>query len=366
MRRIVLLIGLLLAACTHDPASQKLEVINRHKLPEPKIEFLGVGGWLLHWKGEGLLLPPFFSHPAGFGIEGIPPLTVVADTTRIDKYMDSPQPDVTMVLVGHAHYDHLLDLAHLRQRFLPNPKLRIYGSETVAHLLRSSLVYPSDIVVPGRAQISDRNNPAYRGTWFYSSHEQLRDGDDPRSLPKGPPRGRIRAMPLESMHAPHKFGVNFLQGAYDHDPWPLPTATVNWRLGHKTLAWVIDLLDDDGQPAYRIHYQDSASDPPWGFPPVIADSKGFDVAIICAASSDKVGYYPTGLLRVIKPRLVLVGHWENFFGGELQEPEGRKPEFKARTIPLQKYDQLVDDLKKSGYPYHTLEPLSEIALPAPR
>ncbi|MNN33293.1 hypothetical protein D3C81_1470460 [compost metagenome] len=120
-----------------------------------------------------------------------------------------------------------------------------------------------------------------------------------------------------------------------------------------TLAWVIDLLGDDGKPMYRIHYQDSAAEPPWGFPPVMADGKGYDVEILCAASWDKVPYYPAGLLRVTRPRLVLIGHWENFFGNDLDKP--------ARTIPLQNYSELIEQLE--GYDYVVPEPFSEVQLP---
>lgn len=54
-----------------------------------------------------------------------------------------------------------------------------------------------------------------------------------------------------------------------------------------------------------------------------------------------------------KPRLVLLGHWENFFGNDLGEP--------ARTIPLLGYKGLLEQLK----PYNVVvpEPFSDILLP---
>ncbi|WP_256591015.1 MULTISPECIES: hypothetical protein [unclassified Pseudomonas] len=92
---------------------------NLHNLTEPKIQFLGVGGWLLHWKREGLLLAPSFSNPASLGITGFPALTVQANTAKIDQYMPVAT-DVKMLLVGHAHYDHLLDVAHVVRSKTPN------------------------------------------------------------------------------------------------------------------------------------------------------------------------------------------------------------------------------------------------------
>ncbi|WP_256591014.1 MULTISPECIES: hypothetical protein [unclassified Pseudomonas] len=56
-----------------------------------------------------------------------------------------------------------------------------------------------------------------------------------------------------------------------------------------------------------------------------------------------------------RPRRVLVGHWENFFGNDLEKP--------ARTIPLQNYWGLVKQLK--DYDYVVPEPFSEVPLPPP-
>ncbi|KAA5841247.1 MBL fold metallo-hydrolase [Pseudomonas chlororaphis] len=297
------------------------------------------------------MLAPSFSNPASFNIKGFPPLTVSTNREKIRRYMP-PASKVTMLLAGHAHYDHLLDVADVVRTKTPNAV--VYGSETVDYLLQADKP-PIATVVPGRAQISNHKDPSWRGTWFYSSGQSIRDGENPMHLAGGPPKGKIRAMPVNSMHAPHIFGINLLPGAYDDPLEDVPTSVFDWKLGHKTLAWVIDLLGDDGKPVYRIHYQDSAATPPWGFPPLISDSKSFDVVILCAASWDEVSYYPTGLLRATRPRLVLLGHWENFFGNDLEEP--------AETIPLQDYGGLIQQL--DGYQHVVPEPFSEVSLPPP-
>lgn len=349
MRRISLFATLLLSACTYEPQSQGLQISDLHHLSEPKIQYLGVGGWLLHWESEGLLMAPSISNPALMGITGVPPYRVRVDPEQVDVHMPFAG-DVKMLLVGHAHYDHLLDVSYVVRTKAPNAV--VYGSETVRHILQAE-DSPIKSVVPRLGQISYRLQPGWRGTWFYSSGETITDGDDPALLKNGVPRGRIRAMPVESMHAPHLLGRNWLPGAYDEDLKTTPISIFDWKLGHVTLAWVIDLLDGNSQPVYRIHYQDSAAKPPWGFPPLMADGKGFDVEIICAASWDNVPDYPTALLRVTRPRLVLLGHWENFFGNNLKQP--------ARTLPLQEYRGLLKQLQ--GYEYRTPEPFSDVALP---
>ncbi|WP_252090898.1 hypothetical protein [Pseudomonas sp. MWU13-3659] len=339
-----------------------MEVSDRHGLAEPKIEYLGVGGWLVHWRGEGLLLAPSFSNPATLGLRGVPPLGVHADDAKIDKYMAPLHAeDVTMLLVGHAHYDHLLDVIRVMQ--VHTPKATVYGSETVGHILQVAIPR-ARIVEPERADIAYQKDPSYRGTWFYSQPAsvgkvmKVRDGNS-TDLEGNRPTGKIRAMPLNSMHAGHIFRVNLIPGAYDHDLDALPGGVLDWKLGHHTLAWLIDLLGDDGKPVYRIHYQDSAAEPPFGFPPVIADSKAVDIEILCAGDWTQVSYYPDGLLRVTKPRLVLVGHWENFFGNDLERP--------PRTIPLQNPKPMVERIKAALPDAEVVvpKPLSEWPLPTP-
>jgi len=64
-------------------------------------------------------------------------------------------------------------------------------------------------------------------------------------------------------------------------------------------AFVIDLLDDDGERvAFRIHYQDAASDEQEGWPPqALVDARPVDLAVLCMPSSWKVKRYPKGCSR---------------------------------------------------------------------
>jgi hypothetical protein len=89
--------------------------------------------------------------------------------------------------------------------------------------------------------------------------------------------------------------------------------------------------------AFRIHYQDSASNTPLGFPPMLHgdDQRSVDVAIVCAASFSQVQGYPEGILRAVDPRYVVMGHWEDFFISQ-EKPPRPVPmtdvaEFVART-----------------------------------
>jgi hypothetical protein len=333
MRVAILLVLLCLAGCAKDltgtePTTREL------KLPEPKISYLGVGGWLLRWKGEALLFAPSFSNPA------FPPLFVSADQERIDKYMP-PAVDVTVLLIGHAHYDHLLDVPRIMQKL--TPKAMAYGSATTGHILAAAGLKSRFVDMEPEMVPVKRRNRAKPLIW---TEDKWRH------------HGPFRFLAIESEHAPHIAGINVLEGFhYEQDLTELPIYVRRWP-GGQNLAWLVDLLDEKGKPVYRIHYQDSASNPPYGFPPILQDGKDIDVAIICAASTDEVELYPDALLDLIKPRLLLFGHWEDFFGNDPGRPQ---------LIRLQKENELIERLKtdypdlKQVMPY----PLTEVPLPTP-
>jgi L-ascorbate metabolism protein UlaG (beta-lactamase superfamily) len=258
----------------------------------PSLQYLGVAGYLLRWQGEALLFAPSFSNPATLGQ---PPMGVQADAAKIDELMP-PASDVSMLLVGHAHYDHLLDVPRVMQVHTPNAK--VYGSQTMGHILAAAL--PRERIVDAEKLMADGATP---GQWFYS------------------PKRQLRAMAIKSEHAPHIFGIKFLTGSYDQDLTELPRSTFGWKEG-QTLAWLVDLLDEQGRPLYRIHYQDAASTPPLGLPPVLNDGKRVDVAVLCVGAWNQVPAYPQVLLKRLQPRLAILGHWEDFFGNDPRQPQG--------------------------------------------
>lgn len=124
MRLVIALMLLCLAGCAKDltpglvgcaedrsPREDcgKEPTANEHNLTEPKITYLGVGGWLLNWHGNGLLLAPSFSNPNV-------PIFVRANAQRIADYLPDVK-NVKVLLIGHAHYDHLLDVPVIMQRY---------------------------------------------------------------------------------------------------------------------------------------------------------------------------------------------------------------------------------------------------------
>ncbi len=249
------------------------------------LEYLGVGGWLIRMGDASILTAPFFSNP---GLVEVGIQTIEADTAMIDRFLP-PVSDVTAILVGHAHYDHLMDIPYILRR--KAPRALMYGSRTAVNLVHGDVgIAPARL----REMESIAGSAAAPGEWV-----SIADG-------------RIRFMPLLSGHAPHFMGVQLYRGEVDRPAIDLPDRAGGWLEG-QTLAFLIDFLSEEGDVVFRIHYQDAASTPPAGFPPTAGDGIPVDLVILCPPGFEEVDDYPEGILRALSPRLVMLGHWEDFF-----------------------------------------------------
>ena len=83
-----------------------------------ELTYLGVGGWLVRSGESALLTAPLYSNP-GLVETGL--TAIAADPDAIDRHLPDVS-EVAAVLVGHGHYDHLMDvpwvLAHRAPRAL--------------------------------------------------------------------------------------------------------------------------------------------------------------------------------------------------------------------------------------------------------
>ena len=250
------------------------------------MQYLGTAGWIFRRGDAAIMTAPFYSNP---GILQAGLATIEPDTEIIERFLPEVS-DVSAILVGHAHYDHLMDVPWIARHRAREAK--VYGSATMAHIL-AAVPELQGRVVALNDEAAGADEP---GDWVVVAD------------------GRIRFQAIRSEHAPHYMRIKLYGGSLTEDLEKLPRRARGWKEG-LTLSYVIEFLSAEGEPEFRIFYQDSATTPPVGHPSALmADgSIPFDAAILCGASFSQVKRHPEALVEVLEPRVVFVGHWEDFF-----------------------------------------------------
>lgn len=253
---------------------------------ELRMVYLGSGGWIMQHGSDVILSGPLFSNP-GLYRTGL--WRIASDTAAVDRFMSRYDVSAARaILVGHAHYDHLMDVPRVALAHAPGA--RIVGNRTVANTLGTWSG------VGGRVDVVDD-----------AAGEHETPG---RWLSYGP---SVRVMPLRSDHAPHFEGLTLYEGRRAR-PLTEPPRTADEWLAGETLAYLVDFLAPDGSVAFRVYYQDAVAQAPAGFAPDgLIRERPVDVAILVPATFDQVDWHPEAFVQNLRPRLVLLGHWEDFF-----------------------------------------------------
>lgn len=254
---------------------------------EVSLTYLGAGGWSIEAGGEMLLTAPLFSNPGPAAVLGgeldVKEEFVARQVRRfgLDRALG--------ILVGHAHYDHAMDVPELAMEHARGAT--IYGSQTLAYQLAPwPGLYPGRVVpIDGRAATQQG-----LGTWT-------------------PVGTRFLFMPVESRHSNHTETVHMWQGERTEPMTERPVSAHDWLEG-RTFSYVIDVLDDAGDPMLRILYNDSGSTFPVGYPPAsMASTPALPVLAVLTAPGHKLEEeYPGRMLEYMAPEWVLAGHWEAF------------------------------------------------------
>jgi hypothetical protein len=254
------------------------------------LRYLGAGGLYVEWQGSALLMAPFFSNP---GVLRVQFGRLSSDAEAIRRGLDGTDTfRVAAIAAGHSHYDHLGDLPVVAETYAP--AARIYVNQTGWNALAPIGPLTDRVVSLEGEEGQD---------WIW-----LRDPDT-NPLP-------IRFRKVESGHAPQFPHYHFAAGEIEK-PWTEDWTHHRFRdlKGGKTFAFVIDLMSADLQKVrFRMYYQDAANPPGTGFPAFAGmDEHGFDLAVLCMASYQFVRCHPELILAHLRPRHVLIAHYEDFF-----------------------------------------------------
>jgi ribonuclease BN (tRNA processing enzyme) len=272
------------------------------------VTYLGTGGYMIQRDNDAILLAPFFTNPGPLRT-GI--WSMSSDISLVNDLLDqagiAPNgalgPSIEAILVGHAHFDHLLDIAAVVDRIKdparvnppPQPPT-VFGSTTTVNTLAAAVANRASV-----SPIAVRANSTPAWTMVNN--------------------GAIRFVALDASHAPN---VQILGVPITTSPGEvtkprtrgLPKRARGWKEG-QTLAYVIDFMQAGTDIVeFRIYYQDAAHEPdlfhdPSGFPGLglgPGSDAAVDVAIICVAASNYRNGYVERLRDVVDPGQFILGH----------------------------------------------------------
>jgi L-ascorbate metabolism protein UlaG (beta-lactamase superfamily) len=229
-----------------------------------ELTYLGTAGFVIKGRERTLVLDPYVSRPnlrETFTRELLP------DRELIHRLL----PHADDVLVGHAHYDHVLDSPALCQQ----TGARLIGSRAVAMVGRAAGLPESQIVeTAGREDIAS-------GAWTI------------RGLPSR--HGRV-------------FGRIPIPGDItEPPPWPPRVRDLKHGL---VLNWLVDT------GGLRIMHIDSAD----YIPAELAGLK-VDVICLCAIGRQYRPNYVAEVIGLLKPRWVVPCHWDTMMTPVEDEPD---------------------------------------------
>lgn len=283
-----------------------------------KIQYLGVGGYLVQRGDDVVLFGPVYSNPSM--LEAMGDHQIRTDRAMVDRYLPKEASRAQAIVVGHSHYDHLLDTPYIANAHATSA--RVYGSRTAASLIASAV---------DRSRLVDVGPAAATG--------------QPVAI-----NARMRLWPIRSEHADQfrvkvpLTGINVpfhvWRGEVSEPLSALPSNASEWAEG-EVFSYLLDFLDDQGRVEFRIYYQDAGTDTPVGFPwggKEPPDGKRVDVSLLCLGGDFiHLKDHPEGIITATRPRFLLLGHWENFFVPQTDICRINR----VRAIPLQKTTEFV-------------------------
>jgi len=253
--------------------------------PGLTVDFYGVTCFRLAWNNTAVLVDPFWTYLPLFKV-GLGRST--SDPKQVDPYIEQ-LGSVESVLVGHSHYDHVLDLPYVAPHLKPNAT--VYSNQTLVHTLA-----PLNLPLNFQPMNTQAATPDHPGQWFFAND------------------GTVRVMAIQSGHPNNYAFFHMWPRQVTQDRKKAPTRASHFQEG-ATFAFLVDFLQPDGVTiAHRVYVQTSSRGNPDGFfPKSILDERSVDVALLGMDCANIEASGTPSIIDFIEPKTVLFCHWENFF-----------------------------------------------------
>jgi hypothetical protein len=291
-----------------------------------QVRFLGAAGFLIRRGRDVVLTAPLYSTPSIFKVLDEKSPVIVPRLDRIARFHPDVD-DVQAILVGHAHYDHLMDVPYVWER---TPRALIFGSLTTRNILLGyrgqapatddfprhvPSIPPEQIVAlddPDDAEHFKIDSRPCSG-WAPACSGEHACAPVPTQPGDFVPVGdRVRVRALCARH-PAQF-LKYHQGpCCVPTPRTRPPVSIDEYREGSVLVYLIDFLDDQKRVVFRVYYQDVPADGHFGqVPAELVQERPVDLALLCAGNSGAV-IEPEKIVGNLKPAAVILGHWEDFF-----------------------------------------------------
>ena len=291
------------------------------------ITYIGVGCTLLRWGQTAVLTDPFWSH---IGLGQVLFGRLEADMDQVSGHLP-PLDDVRAILVGHGHYDHVLDMPWVCEAV--HADASVLGSRSLKHQYAGAGIARPFVSVNDWLTTS-----VAAGPWWTS-------GD-----------GRFRVLPIQSGHPAQYAGIHLYTKHLTEDATGTPTRVHDFQEG-RTLAWLVDFLDGDAI-AHRVFIETTATGPPLGLvPPSILRERPVDIAIVAMDTARLAAKGSATVLDSLRPHTALFVHWENFFRTKDRPPR------EAHKIHLPKLRAQLPDTAQIRYLFPSWD--AEFRFPTP-
>lgn len=262
-----------------------------------QIRWLGTACHLLQLGDASILTDPFVSYHSmtrvGLG-------KIASDENKVrDKFAGLPPPQA--IFIGHSHYDHTLDLPAAMQ--LPGwQSVPVYGSVTTKNILHGFGPELAD-----RLQQTETDE-----TW-----RQVAVAGN----------CTIEYMSVLSEHAPQLGRTLLYPGKVTEPMKKPPTRAPQFKVG-ETYAYFFRLTHGSATPtasrpnrtSFTVYFADAAANAPIGLPKTDPPAP-IDIAILCVPGWRNVKGYPDEVIRRLKPRHIVLSHFDNFFQEDFAKPE---------------------------------------------
>ena len=246
------------------------------------VKWLGTAGYELRAQGTTLLIDPYLTR---YGL-----WTLLSrrkhgpDVDAIDKHIT----DADAVLVGHSHFDHVLDVPTIAVK----TGAHVYGSESTANLCLASGLPQTQVTAVARGGQTFEVGPF-----------------------------RVRAVPSE--HSRFLFGKVPYPGDIPCS-CELPMSSNHYKCG-QVLSWHIEV------GGVRFYHAGSAN--------LIDDAvqfKELDVLMMCTAGRQATDAFIERIIKQTRPNRVLPMHYDNFF---------QPLDSAMKVLPRTQFGRLVDDVR---------------------